>query len=213
MASDQASAVALEDNQLLPIRDDQNIRATQSSSAGSANLPEFPIEDVFRNWIKDEHAQGRLSRIYRTHASWEAWARVEIGYALSISNNQPVDEAEIYQNAEDFADLILRPDKNHKGLIIELICENELANKGSSINDSIQDKIAKKRELKEEYKEYTFKVIALTYSKAAETAVRALGLAVMPGIEVDQACASGKSKEETSDEQPVTLRVFQKNIH
>lgn len=182
----------------------------QSSSAGSANLPEFPIEDVFRNWVKDEHAQGRLSRVYSTHANWEGWVRVEIGYAFSIINKQHVREAEIYQNAEEFADLVLEPDENHKGLIIELVCENKFANKGSSIKDSIQGKMDKKRELKEEYKGYTFRVIALTYSKAAETAVRDLGLAVMPGVEVDQACALDKSKEETSDEQPVTLRVFQK---
>lgn len=52
----------------------------------------------------------------------------------------------------------------------------------------------------------------MTYSKAAETAVRGLGLTVMRGIEVDQDCASDKSKEEASDEQPITLRVFQKNI-
>lgn len=217
MANDQASAAASEDNQLLPIRDDQCTWVTQSSSAGSATLPEFPIEDVFRNWIKDEHAQGILSRVYRQHANWEGWVRVEIGMefrdAFSISNKQLVHEAEIYKNPEDFADLILKPDKNNKGLIIELICENKLANKGSSIKDSIQGKMDKKRELKEEYKGYTFAIIALTYSKAAETAVRGLGLTDMPGIEVDQACASDNSKEETSDEQPVTLRVFQKNIH
>lgn len=213
MASDQASAAASEDNQLLPIRDDQNTRATQSASAGSANLPEVPIEGVFRNWVKDEHAQDRLSRVYATHANWEGWVRVEIDYAFYISHKQPVREAEVYKNAEEFADLLLKPDKDHKGLIIELICENKLANKGSSIKDSIQSKMDKKRELKEGYEGYNFKVIALTYSKAAETAVRGLGLTVMPGVEVDQACASDKSKEEASDEQPVTLRVFQKKIH
>ncbi|KAK7698806.1 hypothetical protein SLS64_012157 [Diaporthe eres] len=216
MVSDQASAAASEDNQLLPVRDDQDTRATQSSSTGSANLPEFPIEGVFRNWSKDEHVQDILSTVYATHGDWEGWVRVEIDLefrdTFSISNKQPVREVEIYKNAAEFADLVLKPDKNHKGLIIELICEDKFTNKGSLIKDSIQGEMDKERELKEEFKGYTFKVLAITYSKAAETAVRGLGLTVMPGIEVNQAWASDKSKEEASDEQPVTLRVFQKNI-
>lgn len=217
MVSDQASAAASEDNQLLPIRDDQNTRATQSSSTGSADLPEFPIEGVFRNWIKDEHVQDILSTVYATHGDWEGWVRVEIDRELrdtfSIRNKQPVREAEIYKNDVESADLVLKPDKGHRGLIIELVCEDKFANKGSLIKDSIQRQMDKERELKEDYQGYTFKVLALTYSKAAETAARGLGLTVMPGIEVGQACASDKSKEEASDEQPVTLRVFQKNIH
>lgn len=217
MASDQASAAASEDNQLLPIRDDQNTRATQSSNTGSTNLPEFPIEGVFRNWIKDEHVRDILSTIYATHGDWEGWVRVEIDRefrdTFSIRNKQPVREVEIYKNDVESADIVLKPDKNHKGLIIEFVCEDKFANKGLLIKDSIQGEMAKGRELKEEYKGYNFKVLALTYSKAAETAVRGLGLTVMPGIEVDQDCASDKSKEEASDEQPVTLRVFQKEIH
>lgn len=216
MVSDQASAAASEDNQLLPIRDDQDTRATQSSSTEGAKLPEFPIEGVFRNWIKDGHVQDILSTVYATHGDWEGWVRVELDLefrdTFSIRKRQPVREAEIYKNAEEFADLVLKPDKNHKGLIIELICEDKFSNKGSSIKDSVQGEINKERELKEEYKGYTFKVLALTYSKAAETAVIRLGLTAMPGIEVDQACGSDNSKEEASDEQPITLRVFQKKI-
>lgn len=215
MASDQTSAVASEDNQLLPVRDDQDTRATSLSTEG-ANLPEFPIEGVLKKWIKDEHVQDILSTVYATNGDWEGWVRVELDMefrdAFSIRKRQPVREAEIYENAEEFADLVLEPDKSHKGLIIELICEDKFTNKGSFIKDSVQREINKERELKKEYQGHTFKVLAMTYSKAAETAVRGLGLTVMRGIEVDQDCASDKSKEEASDEQPITLRVFQKNI-
>lgn len=201
---------------MLPVRDYQDTRATQSSSTGSANLPEFPIEGVFRNWIKDEHVQDILSTVYATYGDWEGWVRVEIDLefrdTFSINNKQPVREVEIYKNDAGFADLVLKPDKNHKGLIIELVCEDKFTNKGSLIKNSIQGEMEKERELKEKYNGYTFTVLAMAYSKAAEIAVRGLGLTVMPGIEVNQVYESDKSEEEASDEQPVTLRVFQKKI-
>lgn len=216
MANDQASVGASEDNQLPPIRDDQNTRATQSSSTGAANLLDFPIDDVFRNWIKDEYKREILSGVYATHGDWEGWVRVEIDLksrkAFSIRNKQPVREVEVYKNAEDWADLVLKPDKNHKGLIIEVVCEDKFANKGALLRNSIQSEMDKIRELKEKYKGYTFAVLALTYSRAAEIAVRGLGFTVMPGVEVDQDISSDELKEYASDEQPVTIRVFQKRV-
>lgn len=215
MASGQASAAASEGSQLLSIRDDQDTRASQSSSTGSADLPESPIEGVFRDWVKDERIQDILSGVYATSGEWEGWVRVEIDLkfrdTFSIRKKQPVREVEVYKNAAEFADLVLKSDKNHNGLIIELICEDQFANKGSLIKNSVQGEMDKKRELKEKYKGYTFKVLALTYSKAAEIAVRGLGLTVMPGVEVDQDFTPDESNE-ASDEQPVTLRVFQKRI-
>lgn len=216
MTDDQASAAPLEGSQLLAARVDDKTRATQSSSAGNANLPDFPIEDVLRHWIKDKRVQNISSTVWATSGDWEGWVRVEVDLkcrkAFSIRNRQQVREAEVYNNADEFADLVLEPDKKHKGMIIELVCEDRFANKGSSIRNSVQGEIARKRGLKEEYKGHTFEVLALTYSKAAETAVKGLGLAVVTGFEVDQAFSSDESEEEVSDEQPVTLRVFRKKI-
>lgn len=216
MASQTASAAASENNQVPTIRDDQNTRVTQSSNTGSANLPEFPIDDVFRNWIKDEYKREILSAVYATHGEWEGWVRVEIDLksraAFSIRNKQPVREVEVYKRVEEWADLVLKQDKKHKGLIIELVCEDKFANKGALIRNSVQDEMDKKKELKEKYKGYSFTVLAVTYSKAAETAVRELGFTVMQGVEVDQDISSDELKEYASDEQPVTLRVFQKRV-
>lgn len=215
MASHQASVAASEDKKV-PIRDDQSTRVTQSSSTGSANLPEFPIEDVFRKWIKNEHQREILSGIYATGGDWEGWVRVEIDLesrrAFSIRNKQPVREVEVYKRAEEWADLVLKRDKKHRGLIIELVCEDKFANKGSLIVNSIRGEMDKIRELKEKYKGYTFRVLAVTYSEAAETAVMGLGFTVMPGVEVDQDISADELKEYASDEQPVTIRVFQKIV-
>lgn len=213
MSSDQAPTEASEENQLLRSSNDHD---TQSSGTGTANLPEFPIEDVLRNWANNDRVRDILGTVYATHGDWEGWVlfEIEISFrrAFSIRKKQNVREVPVYKNAEQVADLVLKADKNHRGLIIEVICEDQFANRGSLIKSGIRGEMDKISELKEEYKGYNFKVFALVYSKAAETAVRALGFTAMPGIEVDAACEAEELAEYVPDEQPGTLRLFQKRI-
>ena len=74
------------------------------------------------------------------------------------------------------------------------MCGDKYANRGSAMKDSVQGEIDREKDLKEKYKGYTFEVVAMAYSKVAETAVKGLGLAAMPGIEVDQVCFIGQVK-------------------
>lgn len=53
MVRDQASAALVKDNDLLATRVDQKTGAAQSLTTRSANMLDFSIENVLRDWTRD----------------------------------------------------------------------------------------------------------------------------------------------------------------
>lgn len=108
--------------------------------------------------------------------------------------------------------MFFEPDAEHKGMIIELKCENRNTNKGSAMKAKVQADIDKEKKVQSKYKEYSLNVLAMAYSADAGKAVESLGLTAIEDATIRQDSSSDESESDEPGTQDDILMVYRKEV-
>ena len=151
---------------------------------------EYKIDAVIADWMRDVRIQGRLKFLCNRERGWEGWAQLE--FETVFKDAFPIttdvrEQSEVF-NDQQTADFVLPRTDEFTGMIIELVCENQSAQKGNAMRTLVDRNIKKKYNVTPEYKDHTFVVLAMAFTTEAQEALTEIGMSPIPQAEssVDQ---------------------------
>lgn len=174
------------------------INPSDSSAANSPpyiGMTSFNMDSHMREWLGS--TQQKLSYAAYTDGGWESWAQYEIEFflksTLGLDVTRRIREVQVYGDKKA-ADFTFDPSqqKNTKGMVVELKCENHNS-EGAAFIASVGKDIQKLRgQLAVKYQDYDRVALAMAYSAEAQNALGKLGMSVVGGTEVPLPFGSGK---------------------
>lgn len=147
----------------------------------------FDLDGTIGKWLGEAITQKRIRYADTTDGGWEGWAQFEIEVAfrdaLEYDYNKGVREVKVFLGSNQAADFTFDPSeqKNKRGMIVELKCENKKTYSGTKVVTAFEDDIKKlKGNFKAQYEDYDKVAIVMAYSAEAQAK-----LDKMAGGEVD----------------------------
>lgn len=152
---------------------------------------DYAIDPAFVTWMQKSHTHDLFRRACSTVGGWEPWAQLELEHVFKqrfhIGEDVDIREQSKVFRRDDgkamFADFLLPKTNTHKGMIIELKCENKLNNKGHALKPKVEKDKAKQYHVKPEYFDHTFIALAMAYTPEAQRALSKIGMKPIPGAE------------------------------
>lgn len=144
---------------------------------------DYDINKVLKDWMADPKVRRNLVNHCTTRGGWEGWAQgdLETDFRTAFNIKETIREVTQVYAGRELADFVLPKTSTHKGMVIELKCENSYGQKGVKISKPVHDDIAKRAIVKPGFNDHTFVALAMAFTPNAEKALRKIGMRPIDG--------------------------------
>ncbi|KZM28007.1 uncharacterized protein EKO05_0002029 [Ascochyta rabiei] len=150
---------------------------------------DYDIDDAIVDWMSDPKTKRRIKTACGTVGGWEGWAQLELEAEFrekfQIPENTDIREQSKVFEGRQIADFLLPETATHKGMIIELKCENKNAQSGDGMQKPVGSDKKKIYNVKANYKDHTFMAVAMAFTPKADKALTKVGMKPIPKAEAD----------------------------
>jgi hypothetical protein len=142
----------------------------------------YDIDKAVKDWMETV-SEKEWKNACKTKGGWEVW--MQFGLEIKLEEVFKLKGHDLREDSKPYggkmaADFTLPQTPKFNGMIIELKCENAFSQKGTSLKKPVQEDDAKRLKIHKDYKDYTFVVLAMAFTKEGKNAVQQHEMGLLP---------------------------------